>query len=60
MDAFFNFLFGTRAGVAILFIGGIALFALVAFLSERKTRKLYVDRGPKSDKDDDSWGGLFG
>lgn len=60
MDAFFNFLFGTREGVAILFIGGIALFALIAFLSERKTHKLYVDRGPKKDDNDDGWSGIFG
>ena len=60
MDAFFNFLFGTRAGVAVLFIGGLVLFALVAVISERKTHKLYVDRGPKKDGEDDGWGGLLG
>lgn len=60
MDAFFNFLFETRAGVAVLIVGGIILFMLIAYITERKTHKLYVDRGPKTDDEDDGWSGLFG
>ena len=30
MDAVFSFLFGTRTGFAILFAGGILLFAILA------------------------------
>lgn len=47
MDAVFSFLFGTREGFAVLFVGGILLFALIAFVMEKRTHKLYVDRGPK-------------
>ena len=56
MDAVFSFLFGTREGFAILFVGGILLFALIAFIAEKRTHQIYVDRGPK---DDDDEGGLF-
>ncbi len=55
MDTFFSFLFGTRQGVAILFVAGIAIVALAAFILEKRTSSLYVDRGPKSN-DDDDWG----
>ena len=54
MDAF-TFLFNTREGVAALFIGGIALFGIIAFILEKRTHKLYVDRGPKKDGDDVFW-----
>ncbi|MDM8300706.1 DUF6724 family protein [Collinsella tanakaei] len=56
MDAFFSFLFGTREGVAVLFIAGVAIFAIVAFVLEKRTHKIYVDRGPSEDGDDDFWG----
>ncbi len=55
MDTIFSFLFGTRGGLAVLFFGGIVIVAIVAFLLEKRTSKLYVDRGPKQDDDD----GLF-
>lgn len=54
MDQFFNFIFNTREGVAILFFGGIVVVSIVAFLLEKRTAKIYVDRGPKKD-DEDSW-----
>lgn len=46
MDAVFSFLFGTRTGFAILFAGGILLFAIIAFVMEKRTHKMYVDRAP--------------
>ncbi len=52
MDAIFTFLFGTRAGLAVLFFGGIAIIAVVAFVLEKRTSKIYVDRGPASEDDD--------
>ena len=52
MDAFFSFLFGTREGVAVLFVAGILIFGIVAFVLEKRTHKIYVDRGPA---DDDDW-----
>lgn len=54
MDAIFSFLFGTREGVVTLFVAGLVIFAIVAFVLEKRTHKIYVDRGPKTD-DDDSW-----
>lgn len=55
MDAVFSFLFGTRAGFAVLFLGGIVTFAIVAFVLEKRTHAIYVDRGPKSDDEDDEF-----
>lgn len=55
MEQMFNFLFGTREGVAVLFFAGIVIFGIVAFALEKRTSKLYVDRGPKPDDED----GLF-
>ena len=53
MDAIFSFLFGTRAGLAVLFV--VALFGLIAFVMEKRTHKLYVDRGPKKEDEDGFW-----
>ena len=50
MDAVFSLLFGTRTGFAILFAGGILLFAM-----EKRTHKMYVDRGPKSEDEEDGF-----
>lgn len=55
MDAIFSFLFGTRAGLAVLFVGGVALFGLIAFVMEKRTHKLYVDRGQKNEDEDGFW-----
>lgn len=52
MDTFFSFLFGTREGVAILFVAGLIIIGIAAFVLEKRTSKIYVDRGPS---DDDSW-----
>ena len=52
MDAIFSFLFETRGGLAVLFFGGIAIIIIVALVLEKRTHKIYVDRGPA---DDDDW-----
>ena len=49
MDAVFSFLFGTRTA------GGILLFAILASVMEKRTHKMYVDRGPKSEDEEDSF-----
>lgn len=51
----FFLLFGTRTGFAILFAGGILLFAILAFVMEKRTHKMYVDRGPKSEDEEDGF-----
>ena len=55
MDAIFTFLFGTRAGFAVLFVSGLVIFAVAAFVLEKKTHKLYVDRGPKKPGESDGF-----
>lgn len=55
MDAIFSFLFNTREGLAVLFAGGIIIFAIAAFVLEKRTHKLYVDRGPKQPGESDSF-----
>ena len=55
MDALFSFLFNTRAGLAVLFVGGIIAFTIAAVILERRTHKLYVDRGPKQTGEDDGF-----
>lgn len=61
MDAVFSFLFDTREGFAVLFFGGIVIFAIVAYVLEKRTHMLYVDRGEKGpDEEDSIWDGLFG
>lgn len=55
MGDVFSFLFNTREGLAVLFFGGIVVVAIIAFVLERRTSKLYVDRGPKQDGEEDSF-----
>lgn len=54
MEETLSYLFGTREGVAILFFAGLVIFTIAAFILEKRTNKIYVDRGPKQD-DEDSW-----
>lgn len=54
MGDVFSFLFGTRGGLAVLFFGGIVVAAVVAFILEKRTSKMYVDRGPKEGDEGDS------
>ena len=55
MESIFSFLFETRAGLAVLFFGGIVIVAIAAFVLEKRTHKIYVDRGP-GDDNDSFWG----
>ena len=54
MDGIFTFLFSTRAGLAVLFFGGIVIIGIIAFVTEKRTHQMYVDRGPASE-DEDGW-----
>lgn len=55
MNGIISFLFQTRAGFAVLFIGGIIFFCLLAYFLERRTRTMYVDRGERKPGEDDGW-----
>lgn len=57
---FMNWLFDTRAGVAAIFIGGIAVCLLIAFVLERRTKKMYFDHPKEAGEDDGIFSGLFG
>lgn len=54
MGDLFSFLFETRAGLAVLFFGGLVIVGIAAFLLEKRTQSIYVDRGPKQDDEEDS------
>ena len=53
MEDIFTFLFQTRAGFAVLFVLCVVISVIVAIVLERRTHTLYVDRGAKSDDEDD-------
>ncbi len=48
----YSFIFGTPAGVGILIGVTLVLCVIIAFLLERRTRKIYADRGPREEGDD--------
>ena len=52
-EQFYNFLFGTYQGVGILVGTCLVLCIVIAFILELRTRKTYVDRGPREDDEDD-------
>lgn len=58
MDAinnFFTWLFSTRPGVVCLLVGGIVICLIIAFILERRGKKMYYDH-EVSEEDE---GGLF-
>lgn len=52
VSGFFDWLFGTRPGVAALFIGGILLFLVIAIVLERKTHEVYFNHEKGEDEED--------
>ncbi|NTU89863.1 MAG: hypothetical protein HGA54_08210 [Actinobacteria bacterium] len=63
MGEFINWLFSTVNGMIALIGIGILIFLIIAFLLERRTQKMYRDRGEKvqteNDDDDGVFAGLF-
>ena len=51
----YHFLFETYAGIAVLVGVSLVLCIVVAALLELRTRKTYVDRGPRSEDEEDEW-----
>lgn len=50
MSEFFDWLFSSPAGIAAVVFGLMLIFFLFAFLSERKTRRLYPDQQRRGTK----------
>lgn len=53
--AIYSFLFETYAGIGVLVAISLVLCIIIAAVLELRTRKTYVDRGPKSDDEEDEW-----
>ena len=51
----YHFLFETYAGIGVLVAISLVLCIIIAAVLELRTRKTYVDRGPKSDDEEDEW-----
>ena len=47
-----DWLFNTPMGVGVLVFGGMLVFTLVAFISERKTHKMYFNHDELSEWDE--------
>jgi len=53
-----DWLFGTRTGVIVLVVGGIFICLIIAFIAERRMRKVYFNH-EKDENDDSILGSLF-
>ena len=51
LAAIYHFLFETYAGIGCLVGAGVVISVIAAFISERKTRKVFRDRGEKPQDD---------
>ena len=49
----YSFLFETYAGIGILVGASIVICIIVCFIMEARIRKIFRDRGPATDEDDD-------
>lgn len=54
LAAIYHFLFETYAGIGCLVGAGILISIVAAIISERKTRKVYRDRGERPESDEDT------
>jgi len=53
--ALYHFLFETYTGIAVLIGVSLVLCIIIAAVLEMRTRKTFVDRGPKSEDEEDEW-----
>ena len=51
----YSFLFETYAGVGVLIGISLVVCVILAAIMEVRTRKAYVDRGPRENDEDDEW-----
>ena len=50
----YHFIFETYAGIGCLVGAGVVISVIAAFISERKTRKVFRDRGERVREDEDA------
>ena len=55
LSEIYHFLFETYAGIGVLVAISLVLCIIIAAVLEMRTRKTYVDRGPKSEDEEDEW-----
>ena len=51
-QAIYHFLFETYAGIGVLVAASLVICIIIAAVMEMRTRKKFVDRGPREDEDD--------
>ena len=51
----YHFLFETYAGMGVLIAASLVLCVIIAALLELRTRKRFVDRGPRPEDEEDEW-----
>jgi hypothetical protein len=51
--AIYHFLFETYVGIGVLVGISLVLCIIIAAVLELRTRKTFVDRGPRTDEDDE-------
>ena len=51
----YSFLFETYAGIGVLIGASLVICIVVCFIMEARIRKLFKDRGPRTDDEDDEW-----
>ena len=54
-SAIYHFLFETYAGIGVLIGASIVLCIIIAAPLELRTRKTFVDRGPRPEDEEDEW-----
>ncbi|MBO4365559.1 MAG: hypothetical protein J5804_04620 [Eggerthellaceae bacterium] len=51
----YSFLFETYTGIGILIGASIVICIIVCFIMEARIRKIFQDRGPRSEDEEDDW-----
>lgn len=51
----YSFLFETYAGIGVLIGASLIICIIVCFIMERRIRKLFQDRGPRTEDEEDEW-----
>lgn len=54
MDAgeIYHFLFETYTGIGVMVVAGLIISLILCVVLERKTRRVYQDRGPRTEEDE--------